>query len=50
MLINTAQNHVFRVAEKLMFKPGMLAEIDIQTEKRIVLQYLLKPLKPLQLR
>jgi len=50
VLISTAQNHVFRGAEKLMIKPGMLAEIDIQTEKRTVLQYLLKPLKLLQLR
>ncbi|MEP4890975.1 MAG: HlyD family efflux transporter periplasmic adaptor subunit [Aliiglaciecola sp.] len=50
VLISTEQNYMLKGENKLPIKPGMLAEIDIQTEQRTVLQYLLKPLKLLELR
>lgn len=42
--------HLQYQGEKLQIKPGMIAQVDIQTGERSVLQYLLRPLRFLELR
>jgi adhesin transport system membrane fusion protein len=50
VLISTPDNHLNHNGLQLPIKPGMLAQIDIQTGQRSVLQYLLRPLTMLELR
>jgi len=50
VLVTTSQSYLEYGDKKFPIKPGMLADIDIQTGERSVLQYLLKPLKLLELR
>lgn len=42
--INTEKSHLTGKSGKLQIMPGMIAEVDIQTGKRTVLEYFLKPL------
>ncbi len=44
VLIRTDQAHLERNGEVLPIRPGMIAQVDIQTGKRTLLSYLLKPI------
>ncbi|MGQ7248689.1 HlyD family type I secretion periplasmic adaptor subunit [Halomonas sp. V046] len=44
VLIRTGQAHLERHGEQLAIRPGMVAQVDIQTGERSLLSYLLKPL------
>lgn len=44
LLVRTDSSHLPKGDEKLPFKPGMLAEVDVLSGKRSVLNYLLRPL------
>lgn len=44
VLIRTEQAHLERNGEILPIRPGMVAQVDIQTGKRTLLSYLLKPI------
>ncbi|MCE8018716.1 HlyD family efflux transporter periplasmic adaptor subunit [Halomonas sp. MCCC 1A11036] len=44
VLIRTDQAHLERHGEVLPIRPGMVAQVDIQTGKRTLLSYLLKPI------
>lgn len=50
VLVSSEQGHLTHGGEALTIKPGMLAQVDIQTGERSVLQYLLRPLRLLELR
>ena len=42
--LRTLKNHLFHNGEKLYIIPGMVAEVDILTGKKTVMDYLLKPI------
>ena len=44
VLVRTDEAHLERHGERLAIRPGMVAEIDIQTGERSLLSYLLKPI------
>lgn len=44
VLIRTERSHLERNGRKLPIRPGMVAEVDIQSGNRSVLSYMLKPL------
>lgn len=44
VLIRTDEAHLERKGERLDIRPGMVAQVDIQTGERTLLSYLLKPL------
>jgi len=44
VLIRTDTNYLMKSEEILPIKPGMIAEVDILSGKRTVLNYLLRPL------
>ncbi|ERL51637.1 HlyD family type I secretion periplasmic adaptor subunit [Halomonas huangheensis] len=44
VLIRTEEAHLERHGNRLDIRPGMVAQVDIQTGKRTLLSYLLKPL------
>lgn len=44
VIVRTEKNHLTGPTGKLSIMPGMIAEVDIQTGRRTVLDYFLKPL------
>jgi adhesin transport system membrane fusion protein len=44
VLVRTDEAHLERHGERLAIRPGMVAEVDIQTGERSLLSYLLKPI------
>lgn len=44
VLVRTERSHLERNGRKLPIRPGMVAEVDIQSGNRSVLSYMLKPL------
>lgn len=44
ILVRTDRAYLQRNGQKLPIRPGMVAEVDVQSGQRTVLNYLLKPL------
>lgn len=50
VLVTTEQSHLTRRGEDLPIRPGMVAEVDIETGHRSILSYLTRPLMKAKLR
>lgn len=50
VLVTTEQSHLTRHGEDLPIRPGMVAEVDIETGQRSILSYLTRPLMKAKLR
>ncbi|MDV6329100.1 secretion protein HlyD, partial [Idiomarina sp. Sol25] len=50
VMVRTESNQLERHGEKFSIRPGMLAQVDIESGKRSVLSYLTRPLLKARLR
>ena len=49
-MVTTEKNYLEAGGERYPIRPGMVSQVDIETGKRSVLSYLLRPLLRAQLR